>query len=250
MIANIAVEIPWNTVCLSPPFRPAAQTNDTVQIIGIVIFLSWWFPIGLDGNARHSNAEHSRGTLACLFVWTFMLLCSTFAHLMIAGISNAETACNIGNVFSAIMLLFCGILSGPNALPRFWIFAYRINPFTYLVEGLLGVGLTGIPISCSETELVQFSPAANSTCGEYMAAFMEVAGGMLLDPNATNICRYCALATSDTYLESISVSYDNRWRDWGLLWMFIVFNVVLAIFLYWALRVPKDWSRVTRLWKN
>lgn len=83
-----------------------------------------------------------------------------------------------------------------------------------------------------------------------MAAFMEVAGGTLLDPNATDICRYCALATSDTYLKSISVSYDNRWRDWGLLWMFIVFNVVMAIFLYWALRVPKDWSRVTRLWTS
>jgi ABC-type multidrug transport system permease subunit len=218
--------------------------------MGIIVFLCWWFPIGLDGNARLSNEEHSRGTLAFLFVWTFMLLCSTFAHLMIAGITNSETACNIGNVFAAIMLLFCGIISGPKALPGFWIFAYRINPFNYLVEGLLGVGLAKIPITCSETELLQFEPAKNTSCGEYMSSFIAATGGTLFNPDATGACRYCALSTSDTFLSSISVSYDNRWRDWGLMWVFISFNVGMAIFLYWLMRVPKDWSRLTRLWKK
>lgn len=227
-----------------------AKANVLTQLMGIIVFLCWWFPIGLDANARYSNAEHSRGTLAFLFVWTFMLLCSTFAHLMIAGITKSETACNIGNVFAAIMLLFCGIVSGPKALPGFWIFAYRTNPFTYLVEGLLGVGLANIPITCSETELLQFEPANNNTCGEYMSSFIAVAGGTLLNPDTTDTCRYCALSNSDTFLSSISVSYDNRWRDWGLMWVFILFNVAMAIFLYWLMRVPKDWSRLTRWWKK
>lgn len=226
------------------------EANVTVQLMAVIVFICWWFPIGLNANARLSNAEHSRGTLAFLFIWTFMLLCSTFAHLMIAGITNSETACNIGNVFAAIMLLFCGILSGPKAMPGFWLFAYRINPFTYLVEGLLGVGLAKIPVTCSEAELLQFEPAGNTTCGEYMSPFIAAAGGTLLNPDATDTCRYCTLSTSDAVLSSLGVDYDNRWRNWGLMWVFIMFNVVMAIFQYWLMRVPKNWPRLTRWWNK
>jgi ATP-binding cassette, subfamily G (WHITE), member 2, PDR len=32
---------------------------------------------------------------------------------------------------------------------------------------------------------------------------------------------------------------DERWRNFGIMWLFIVFNVAGALFLYWLTRVPK-----------
>merc|ERR1712230_126871 len=56
--------------------------------------------------------------------------------------ATAEAASNLANVLFSLCLLFNGVLVGPNAMPGFWIFMYRVSPFTYLVEGLLGNGVT------------------------------------------------------------------------------------------------------------
>ena len=37
----------------------------------------------------------------------------------------------------------------------------------------------------------------------------------------------------------INASYDTRWRNFGILWAFIIFNMFAAIGLYWLARVPK-----------
>lgn len=37
----------------------------------------------------------------------------------------------------------------------------------------------------------------------------------------------------------MGAKYEKRWMDFGLLWIYIVFNVVGALFLYWLVRVPK-----------
>lgn len=35
------------------------------------------------------------------------------------------------------------------------------------------------------------------------------------------------------------MSYSNRWRDFGILFAYIIFNIFMAVFLYWLVRVPK-----------
>ena len=208
--------------------------------MAVLCFICWWYPIGLYNNASVTGSENSRAFLACLFVWTFMMHCSTFAQMVIAGISEAETACNLSNVLAAMMLFFCGIVASPDAMPGFWKFMYRINPFTYLVEGLLGVGLARAPAHCADNELLHFDPTGNSTCGEYMASYMETVGGALLNPAATKDCSYCLVTSTDTFLSVVHVDYNNRWRDWGLMWAFIIFNAAMAVFLYWLVRVPEN----------
>jgi hypothetical protein len=41
------------------------------------------------------------------------------------------------------------------------------------------------------------------------------------------------------YLESVSISYTTRWRDYGIGFAFIVFNIFMAVFLYYLIRVRK-----------
>ncbi|KKY22769.1 putative abc [Phaeomoniella chlamydospora] len=220
MMSNILVELPWQTV------------------MAALMYFTWYYPIGLYENT--GDSVHIRGFLMFLFIWTFLLWTSTMGHMLIAGIDLAETAANIGNLLFSLCLVFCGVLATPSQMPHFWIFMYRVSPLTYLVSGVLSVGLTDKAVTCSSTEILRFEPALdNQTCGEYMSPYMSVAGGYLLDSSATTNCGYCSYSTTNTFLASISANYSDRWRNFGLLFVFIIFNIAMAVFIYWLARVPK-----------
>lgn len=123
--------------------------------------------------------------------------------------------------------------------PGFWIFMYRVSPFTYIVEGLIVTGLANTRVTCSDIELVTFQPGTGQTCGAYMQEYISAAGGYLADPNATADCQFCAIESTNDFLALVSTSYSNRWRDYGILWAFIIANVFGALALYWLGRMPK-----------
>lgn len=134
-------------------------------------------------------------------------------------------------------------MATPNQLPGFWIFMYRVSPLTYLLSALLSTGIANQAVECTRVELLHFDPPAGQTCGEYMAAYMATAGGgALADPAATS-CAFCSLSTTNTFLASVSSYYDQRWRNFGLMWVYIGFNIVAALGLYWLARVPRSGGR-------
>jgi len=222
MLSNIIVELPWNS------------------LMALLIFFGWYYPIGLYRNAEPTGAVHERGALMFLLIWEFLLFTSTFTNMVIAAISTAETGGNIANLMFSMTLIFCGVLASPKVFPRFWIFMYRVSPFTYLVDAMLSTGVANTKVVCAANELLHFQPPADQTCGEYMSIYMSTAGGQLLNPSATSNCSFCALESTNQFLASISSSYDLRWRNFGILWAFIVFNAVMALVLYWLFRVPKS----------
>lgn len=222
MLSNIIVELPWNT------------------LMSIIIYFCFYYPIGMYRNAIPAGQVHERGALFWLFIWTFLLLSSTFTDMVIAGLDNAETAGNIGNLLFSLCLIFCGVLAGPSVLPGFWIFMYRVSPFTYLIDGMLATGLANTDITCSDIELVSLQPPpGGQTCGDYMSEYIATAGGYLTNPNATADCRFCSASSTNDYLAQLSSSYSTRWRNFGIMWAFILFNVGAALFFYWLARVPK-----------
>lgn len=131
------------------------------------------------------------------------------------------------------------VLASPAALPGFWIFMYRVSPFTYLVSAVLSVGLSGNEVTCSDYEILHIPPPHGQTCGDYMGAFAEQAHIGLLTPNSTTDCEICTMSTTDQFLAQLSISFDDRWRNVGLLFVYVAFNAVAAVFLYWLIRVPK-----------
>lgn len=103
MLSNIIVEIPWNL------------------LMALLIFLCWYYPIGLYRNAEPTDAVHERGALMLLLIWTFLLFTSTFAHMCIAAIETAETGGNIANMLFSLMLIFCGYVEqNAPVLRRTW----------------------------------------------------------------------------------------------------------------------------------
>lgn len=90
MLSNIMVELPWNS------------------LMALLIFLCWYYPIGLYRNAEPTDAVHERGALMFLLILAFLLFTSTFTHMCVAAIETAETAGNIANMLFSLTLIFCG----------------------------------------------------------------------------------------------------------------------------------------------
>lgn len=247
VLSNIVVEFAWNSV--SPiPFpsfvqttRPTKLNLDRHQLMAIFCFLVWFYPLGVYQNAQYTSTIHSRSTLAFLIVWVLFLFCSSMAHMLIAGVSSDEMASALANILSIMLYAFCGILAGPDALPGFWIFMYRVNPFTYVTAGLLSTSLGNAPMHCAENEYLAFSAPENMTCGEFMTPYMQANGGEVVNPSArgSEQCQFCSVTWTNDYLKGVSIDFEQRWRDFGLVWAYVVFNVCAAVFLYWLCRVPK-----------
>lgn len=161
--------------------------------------------------------------------------------MIIAGLPDSDTAAGILNLIFIMMFAFCGVLAGPNALPGFWIFMYRVNPFTYVVEGFLGTTLANAPVTCAVNEILKFKPTNGSTCSEFLSSYISDHGGYLTDGSGSSIteCNYCPMASTNSFLKLINVNFDNRWRNFGLLWAYVVFNCAAAVAIYWLVRVPK-----------
>lgn len=242
VLSNITAEIPWNA------------------LMAVLIFVCWYYPVGLHRNAEPTDAVTSRSGLVFLFVLGFLLFASTFTDLVIAGVDSAETGGNITNVTFVLLLLFCGyveishiliiqgplmffhysILAQPDEFARFWIFMYRVSPFTYMVSGLLSTSLANNVARCSPIEISTIQPPNGTTCGDYMASYIAAVGdGIVFNPTASADCQFCSITSTNSFLATIGVNFDNRWRDYGILWGFIVFNVFGALFFYWLARVPK-----------
>ena len=108
---------------------------------------------------------------------------------------------------------------------------YRVSPYSYLIEAILGQAVGRLSIQCSDVELVTIEPPSGLSCEAYMGPFVSVAGGYLTNPNATTACRYCAYGSTDAFLEgSFNIFYPHHWRDLGIFAAFVCFNVSLHFF--------------------
>ncbi|KAK0709208.1 ABC-2 type transporter-domain-containing protein [Lasiosphaeria miniovina] len=221
MLSQIIVELPWNI------------------LMAALMFFSWYYPVGLHHNAAAADQVVERGGLMFLLLVAFLLFTSTFTDFIIAGFETAEAGGNIANLLFTLCLIFCGVLANPDTLPRFWIFMYRLSPFTYLVSAMLSTGVANTEVRCAANEYLKFEPL-NGTCGEYFDKYITATGGYLLDPSNLKECAYCAINNTNQFLLSVNADYADRWRNFGIMFAFIIFNVFAALAVYWIVRVPKN----------
>ncbi|KAI5456898.1 ABC-2 type transporter-domain-containing protein [Mariannaea sp. PMI_226] len=221
MLSQILTEIPWNS------------------LMSVFMFICVYYPVGFNKNAAAAGETVERGGLMWLLLWQFLIFTCTFAHACIAITDTAEAGGNLANVLFMLCLLFCGVLASPDKLPGFWIFMYRVSPFTYLVSSMLSTGLAHTNVTCSSNEYIKFEPPRGQTCGDYMSSYISATGGYLLDTESSSGCSYCPLSSTDTFLTSVSASWDHRWRDFGIGMVYIAVNIAASLILYWLVRMPK-----------
>jgi ABC-type multidrug transport system permease subunit len=73
-----------------------------------------------------------------------------------------------------------------------------------------------------------------------MESYISAIGGYLTNPNATAGCSFCPFSTTNTFLKAVESGFDERCRSFGIMWVYVIVNVGLALFLYWLIRVPKS----------
>ncbi|KAJ6571566.1 ABC transporter [Mycena capillaripes] len=187
LLSQIFVELPWQ-MCAA-----------------LICFVSWYYPIGMYRNAIAVDQVKERGALMFLFISQFMLFASTFAQMLVAGSETAEAAGNIANLFFSFTLVFCGVLAGPKVL-GWWIWMYRVSPFTYLVGGMLTTGIANSEVICSSIEVLTVDPRAGQNCSDYFTPYISLAGGSVVNPSATSGCQFCSIAESNVFLAATDIS--------------------------------------------
>lgn len=212
LMANIIVEIPYQVFS------------------GIVIYATFYYSLA----GRQSS---DRQGLVLLYCIQFFSYASSFAHLVVAAMPNTESADAVVVLLFSMMLSFNGVLIPPVALPGFWVFMYRVSPLTYWVSGIVATIVHGRPVECSATELSTFDPPANQTCQQYLELYLERSPGTLLNPKALSNCQLCGLTTADQFVSQSKINWEDRWRNWGIGWVYIVFNIAVAVLLYYLFRV-------------
>lgn len=213
MIANIVVELPYGIVA------------------GVLAFASFYYPV------VGANQDSSRQGLVLMFMIQLLIYTSTFAAMTIAALPDAMTASGLVSLLTLMSILFNGVLQPPSQLPGFWLFMYRVSPFTYWIGGLVSTMLAGRAVTCSASEVSIFDPPGGQTCGTYLADYANLTGGVIQNPRDNSACRYCSLSNADQFLAGSSIFYGERWRNFGILFAFICFNVFLALLSYYLFRV-------------
>lgn len=178
-----------------------------------------------------------RQGLVLLFTIQLFIYASAFAHMTIAALPDAQAAAGVVILLTMMSTIFSGVLQTRAALPGFWSFMYYVSPFTYWISGIVSTVLHDRPVACSAAESLLFDPPPNQTCAEYLAPLADQAQGTLQNPLDRAACRYCAFSVADQYLENVDIYWQDRWRNFGIMWAYIVFDIAIAISVYYLFRV-------------
>ncbi|KAJ5691769.1 hypothetical protein N7462_001192 [Penicillium macrosclerotiorum] len=175
-----------------------------------------------------------------------------FYEFLYTSIGQAIAAYAPNEYFAAVMnpvligaglISFCGVVVPYSQIQPFWRYwMYYLDPFTYLVGGLLGEVLWDVKVQCEPSEYITFSPPSGETCGEYMADFLSSQAGYLLDGNSTQTCSFCQYSMGADYAKSFNLREKYySWRDTGITALFCISSYAL-VFLMMKLRSKKTKS--------
>ncbi|KAJ5133058.1 hypothetical protein N7448_007216 [Penicillium atrosanguineum] len=222
ILSQILVEVPWQVA------------------LGVCSWASfYWSVFGTDQNAEQ------RG-LIMLFIVQFFIYAASMAQFVVCSIPEPTLGAMLATLMFGLSFIFNGVMQPPSALPRFWIFMYRVSPFTYYISGIASTALHGRSVTCSAAELSVFPPPAGQTCEEYMAKYSVDSTGTLTDAsrNSTSSCEWCSMTSADEYLAGREIYFDQRWRNYGIFWCYFIFNIFGAILLYYLFRVRTSKAKV------
>ncbi|KAI8376931.1 ABC-2 type transporter-domain-containing protein [Blakeslea trispora] len=206
--------------------------------IPYIFFFAAAFMVGFYWTAGMTNVSEACGYFYVTYV-VFICWAVTLGFNIAAVAELPTMAAVINPLFVSILILFCGLMQSPFAMPRFWSsWMYWIDPFHYYIEGLAVNELSRVTVECTESDLVRFTPPPGQTCQQYTQEFFSYgAPGYLANPNAVQPeqCGYCTYSSgAEFYRLNMGWSASHKWRNFGILIAFFIFNVLLFLVLvYW-----------------
>jgi ABC-type multidrug transport system ATPase subunit len=209
-------------------------------VLGICSWASfYWSVFGADQDAE-------RRGLILLYIVQFFIYAASMAQLVICAIPEPALASMLATLMFGLSFIFNGVMQPPSDLPGFWIFMYRVSPFTYYISGIGSTALHGRGVECNAAEMSVLSPPTGQTCYQYLNEYSTMAGGSLSNPNATENCQYCSISSADQYLAAREIYWGDRWRNYGIFWCYFIFNIFAAITLYYLFRVRTSKAKIKK----
>lgn len=218
LLSHFMVETMWSTICQ------------------FMCYICYYWPAQYTGRASHA------GFFFFFYVLIFPAYFCSYGLWILYLSPDVPSASMINSNLFAAMLLFCGILQPRQKMPGFWRrFMYNVSPFTYVVQALVGPLVHGKPVICSEHEFTVMDPPQGQNCGQYLETYMSNNPGYLTNHDATENCQFCPFTVQDQVVAQFNVKWDQRWRNFGFMWAYIIFNLFAMCACYYIMRV-KVWS--------
>lgn len=163
-----------------------------------------------------------------LMLMIFIVFTVTLGQAIAAWTPSTQVAALLNPFIFSALNLFCGVMMPKAAMPKFWSsWMYWLDPYHYVIEGLVAAQLHDVSVTCKPDEYYFFRPPTGQSCGQYAATFLEQATGYIADLNATDVCRYCQYQYGQDFYQGLSMSYENRWRNIGIMFIYLFFNVTM-----------------------
>lgn len=190
-----------------------------LMISGVLYMVCWYYAVGLDISTDKAGA-----VLFIILLYEFIY--TGIGQFIAAYAPNAVFASLCNPLVIGVLVSFCGVLVPPSQLPAVWrYFLYYLNPFTFVLGGMLTFTLFDKPVVCAPFEKAIFDTPGNITCKEYLADYMQGIGSRinLLTPDATSACEVCQYRQGADYLATINLGeYYYGWRDIGIVVLFSI----------------------------
>ncbi|KAH7230842.1 ABC multidrug transporter [Fusarium solani] len=212
----------------------SAQLLSEIPILIVcatLYFACWYFTAGFPVKASASGQVYFQ-----MILYEFLY---TSIGQAIAAYSPNEYFAALANplIIGAALISFCGVVVPYSLIPTFWRYwIYWLDPFTYLIGGLLEPVVWDVKVQCRPEEVTSIPLPENTTCGDYMADFLSENAGYVVDAGSTSSCDYCAYSTGADYMKSMNINASYYgWRDVGITALFCISSYAL-VFLMMKLR--------------
>lgn len=194
-------------------------------ICAVLYFVCWYWPVW---RLPH-DSDRSGAIFFMMLIYEFIY--TGIGQFIAAYAPNPTFAALVNPLIISVLVLFCGVFVPYDQLNVFWKYwMYYLNPFNYVVNGMLTFGLWGQKVTCNESEYAVFDPL-NGTCGEYLATYMSGKGSgvNLLNPDATSSCKVCEYTTGSDFLQTLNINhYYYGWRDAGITVIYAISGYALV----------------------
>ncbi|KAG8625582.1 hypothetical protein KVT40_005983 [Elsinoe batatas] len=182
-------------------------------ICAVLYFVCFYYQTGLD-----TASDKAGAVFFIILIYEFIY--TGIAQFVAAYAPNAVSASLINPLIISMLVSFCGVLVPYGQIQEFWRYwMYWLNPFTYLMAGLLTFTVFDKQVLCGPNEFAVFDTPNGETCAAYLGEWMQTMGAAanLTNPDATSGCRVCQYSRGSDYLKTVNINdYYFGWRNIGI----------------------------------
>ncbi|WWC57723.1 uncharacterized protein I303_100257 [Kwoniella dejecticola CBS 10117] len=194
----------WQAFC----FGEIVAEIPYLLVCALLYFAPWYPVVGFSFKPSVAGPVYLQMTL-------YEFLYTGIGQFVAAYAPNAVFAALVNPLLIGVLVSFCGVLVPYPQITAFWRYwIYYLNPFNYLIGGLVSRIMWDVDVQCAEEEYGIFNPPDGETCQAYMTEFLSQNPGYLNNPDATSQCQYCPYSKGYEYLKTLNLGDKvDGWRD-------------------------------------